>query len=38
MIEETDGLAFRLKPLYAWGDKTGKSALRYKIIKVQHKL
>jgi len=38
MLEKSDGLAFRLEPDFSWGNKTGKSALRYKIFKVQHKL
>jgi len=38
MKEILDGFTMRLEPDYTWGDKTGKSALRYKIIKAQHRL
>jgi len=38
MIEKNDGLCFRLEPKFAWGNNTGKAALRYKIVKVQHNL
>jgi hypothetical protein len=38
MVEKNDGLCFRLEPKFAWGNNTGKAALRYKIVKVQHNL
>jgi len=38
MKEILDGFTMRLEPDYTWGDKTGKSAIRYKILKAQHRL
>lgn len=38
MKESSDGLAFRLEPDYIWGNKTGKSAMKYKIIHIPNKL
>jgi len=38
MKDTYDGMVCRLEPDYTWGSKTAKSTLKYKIIKVQHKL
>ena len=38
MKEILDGFTMRLEPDYTWADRTGKSAIRYKIIKMRHTL